>query len=36
MYNCDLLDQIHQKYDWYNWGLKGDVDAESLVENTIE
>ena len=35
MYNCDLLDQLQNEFNWYNWGIN-DVDGYSLVENTNE
>lgn len=32
-YNCDLMDQIHDEFNWYNWGVN-EIDDDSMVENT--
>ena len=32
-YNCDLMDQIHDEFNWYNWGIN-ELDDDSMIENT--
>ena len=30
---CDLLDHVHDSFNWYNWGIT-EMDDDSLIENT--
>jgi len=32
-YHCGLMDELHDEFNWYNWGVT-ELDDDSLVENT--
>ena len=34
-FHCDLIDQLHEQFNWYNWGVT-EMDDDSLIENTRE
>ena len=32
---CEVMDKLHEKFNWYNFGMDG-IDDDSMVESTLE